>query len=144
MSLPPLSKLCSSINGRSLTCIRTRWIYKNLDELIHATCFSDDADTFEQAAFDFVEFMIGSVCINFSRDRVATHLAYLTEYRPRSGRRCKYVPLITNYSLPSFVLACLVLGKGTPSDRKSKNSRDDECFYQCPLSTGQHFTCWIN
>ncbi len=45
-----------------MTRLRTKWIYKNVDELIHNACFAEDVDSFEQAAFEFVDFMFGPVC----------------------------------------------------------------------------------
>ncbi|KAF9535016.1 alpha/beta-hydrolase [Crepidotus variabilis] len=39
--------------------VELKWIYKNMDELIHAACFADDVDSFEQAAYEFLEFLFG-------------------------------------------------------------------------------------
>ena len=44
-----------------LTLFRLKWIYKNIDELVHATCFADEPERFEQAAFECIEFLFGPV-----------------------------------------------------------------------------------
>ena len=38
-----------------------KWIYKNIDELVHAACFAEDREHYEQAAFECVEFLFGPV-----------------------------------------------------------------------------------
>jgi len=72
-----------------MTRLRTKWIYKNVDELIHNACFAEDVDSFEQAAFEFVDFMFGPVC-----DLTPVISSVLTEIpiarRSGSGRRCAY------------------------------------------------------
>lgn len=40
---------------------RLKWIYKNIDELMHAACFADEVERFEQAAFECIEFLFGPV-----------------------------------------------------------------------------------
>jgi len=40
---------------------RLKWIYKNIDELMHAACFADELERFEQAAFECIEFLFGPV-----------------------------------------------------------------------------------
>ncbi|KAF8914148.1 alpha/beta-hydrolase [Gymnopilus junonius] len=36
-----------------------KWIYQNIDELVHAACFSDDLEPFQQATFECIEFLFG-------------------------------------------------------------------------------------
>ncbi|KAF8204828.1 Alpha/Beta hydrolase protein [Pholiota molesta] len=36
-----------------------KWIYKNIDELIHAACFAGDMTRFEKSAFECLEFLFG-------------------------------------------------------------------------------------
>lgn len=80
LQLPPSHLLC--LEGTSIYCalrfailfsefclsltlvnvpapVELKWIYKNIDELIHAACFADDLERFEQAAFECIEFLFG-------------------------------------------------------------------------------------
>ncbi|KAF9481994.1 alpha/beta-hydrolase [Pholiota conissans] len=36
-----------------------KWIYKNIDELVHSACFAGDMSHFEEAAFECIEFIFG-------------------------------------------------------------------------------------
>ncbi|CAA7259482.1 unnamed protein product [Cyclocybe aegerita] len=39
--------------------VELKWIYKNLDELVHGACFAEDLYSFEQSAYDCLEFLFG-------------------------------------------------------------------------------------
>ncbi|KDR83489.1 hypothetical protein GALMADRAFT_235659 [Galerina marginata CBS 339.88] len=53
-------ELCLSLTLVNVPApVEVKWIYKNVDELIHAACFAEDLDLFEQAAFECIEFLFG-------------------------------------------------------------------------------------
>ncbi|KAF8974713.1 alpha/beta-hydrolase [Flammula alnicola] len=43
----------------SLTLVNVPAPVENIDELVHAACFADDLESFEQAAFECIEFLFG-------------------------------------------------------------------------------------
>ena len=56
-----------------LMLCRLKWIYKNIDELMHAVCFADELERFEQAAFECIEFLFGPVS-RFTLLSILSHL----------------------------------------------------------------------
>lgn len=44
-----------------LMLCRLKWIYKNIDEFMHAACFAEELERFERAAFECIEFLFGPV-----------------------------------------------------------------------------------
>jgi len=55
------SEFCLSLTLVNVPApVELKWIYKNIDELMHATCFADELERFDQAAFECIEFLFGS------------------------------------------------------------------------------------
>ncbi|KAF9057489.1 Alpha/Beta hydrolase protein [Panaeolus papilionaceus] len=63
--------------------VELKWIYKNLDELMHASSFAEDLGSFEKAAFECIEFLFGP---DSDPDLVDELISFWGEMYPPSKR----------------------------------------------------------